>query len=633
MTKFTLDECYSIWQKFLDKIAVIKKPSESDLAGSLDFSSREEFEDYTVSLATNADTRLGDVFNFINSVEDNTKTLENMKINSADLKLTSVPLTSQITNWQKYKAIVTTPPSMELSESKKKIHRRIKRWFEKQVRRKKIVSFSLKELDKAISGLNKNSTGPDKISARMFQTSQLGKTNLLKALNHQVLSPKKLHYKLLKADLHFIPKKDSASTGKLRPISTTSRVACLIDRMVSSRLDSLLSADPDYSNKFGFMNGKNIEMLTGELLQKHLEERQLGKKSALVHADQSQAYDRVSYGRLLTKLYRIIKRSKNNRDGYFSVTLGYLYKWIDNREVKFRGEVIVLLRGLPQGSPLSCLAYVVYYDFSTNHAILYFFADDILLYFSEISWSKVESSILKAIKDLETWCTLNDALLNHDKTYIQFLHRVSVPSTDFGCPVTDKPVRSLGIWWDQNFNFAFHTSKAIANLKAKSAILKKLRTSLNFKLKNLTQIYKVYRSNLLFGGYWLYLLSDFQLDRLRAAFNGFTRSVFGFSRLVTTKLVYSVSGLPSLKDYLSYHSCIRRFESGTHWFTTAIRDRRVAGATSTRSGLRPSTLAIRSEALAKRTKWPKSVFTWIDKAAKCWSILSTRPSNCRCTVV
>lgn len=395
--------------------------------------------------------------------------------------------------------------------------------------------------------------------------------------------------------------------------------------MVSARLDSLLTSDPDYSNKYGFLNRRNIEMLSGELLQKHLQERLDGKKSALVHADQS--YDRVPYGRLLTKLYRIIKRSQNNRDGYFNVTLGYLAKWIDNREVRFRGETIILLRGLPQGSPLSCLAYVIYYDFTTNHATL-FFADDILLYFSDYSWHKVEFRIKSAIGDLEHWCTLNDALLNHDKTYIQFLHRSSSSEERFGCPVTLKPVRSLGIWWDCHLNFAFHVTKTVATLKAKAAILRKLRTSLNFKLKNLTQIYKVYRSNALFGGYWAYLLSNFQYNRLNAAFNSITRSLFGFSRIVRCDLVYSVSGLPSLTDYVCYHSCIRRFENDSHWFPMAVRERRLVNSNPNRTGLRASTLANRAQTMAKKTKWPKSVFDWIDRASRCWSILMVKPDGC-----
>ena len=315
---------------------------------------------------------------------------------------------------------------------------------------------------------------------------------------------------------------------------------------------------------------------------------------ALVHADQSQAYDRVSYSRLLIKLYRVVKRSKNNRDGYFSVTLGYLCKWLDNRQVRFRGQIIILLRGLPQGSPLSCLAYVVYYDFETKKATLYFFADDILLFFSDVSWDRVEKQIVDTILELETWCKENDALLNHGKSYIQFLHRLSTPLTNFKCPVTAKPVRSLGIWWDRNFNFSFHVSKICAALKAKAAILSKLRNKLNFKLKNLTQIYKVYRATFLCGGVWVYLLSNFQFNRMVSAFNTFTRSLFGFNKFISNSLLYSVTGLPSLTVYFNYYSCVRRHDynkhaSSAHWFTKAIRDNRQSSTQAVRTGLRPTT--------------------------------------------
>lgn len=135
MTNFKLEECYKIWQTFLNKIAVVIRPDQATKSNPLDFSTREELEDFTVNLASNADSSLGEVFKFINQLEDNSKALQELNSNTKKLHLSTVPLTSQISNWQKYKSIVTTIPTAELSASKIKIHKRIKRWYEKQVRK------------------------------------------------------------------------------------------------------------------------------------------------------------------------------------------------------------------------------------------------------------------------------------------------------------------------------------------------------------------------------------------------------------------------------------------------------------------------------------------------------------------
>lgn len=135
MTNFKLEECYKIWQTFLNKIAVVIRPDQATKSNPLDFSTREELEDFTVNLASNADSSLGEVFKFINQLEDNSKALQELDSNTKKLHLSTVPLTSQISNWQKYKSIVTTIPTAELSASKIKIHKRIKRWYEKQVRK------------------------------------------------------------------------------------------------------------------------------------------------------------------------------------------------------------------------------------------------------------------------------------------------------------------------------------------------------------------------------------------------------------------------------------------------------------------------------------------------------------------
>lgn len=121
---------------------------------------------------------------------------------------------------------------------------------------------------------------------------------------------------------------------------------------------------------------------------------------------------------------------------------------------------------------------------------------------------------------------------------------------------------------------------------------------------------------------------DYQFGRLTTAFNGFTRALFGFSRCVRSSLLYSISGLPSLQNYLNYYSCVRRFNQPSHWFVSAIRDRRQTSSQPLRLGLRSSTVAYRNTTQAKKTKWPESVFKWIESASTCWSILLSRPENC-----
>lgn len=131
----------------------------------------------------------------------------------------------------------------------------------------------MSEFNAALTGMNSHTVGKDRIHTKMFPTSTKGKDNFLKAINNEIYSSRKLHFKLLHAKLTFVEKKDNSKTGKLRPISVTCRVACLMDKLVSNRLDKLLKHDENFKNRYGFKSHSNIEQLTADLLEQNMKDR------------------------------------------------------------------------------------------------------------------------------------------------------------------------------------------------------------------------------------------------------------------------------------------------------------------------------------------------------------------------
>lgn len=200
--KSSFSDIYKIWQIELDLIAKRFKTTEQSNFPGINLeniTSKAQLEDVFQELAEN-DSRLRDVFKLIKFYEQGLESAA-----SAKQPEVLVPAVStQLDNWERYKSVVTQHDN--LSPANTKTLKRSIAWWKRTVKHRKFKFFSLKELDRAITGLNSKSTSLDRISVKLFPTDHAGKTGFLRVINRELFSSRYFDNRLMIGSMTFLPK-------------------------------------------------------------------------------------------------------------------------------------------------------------------------------------------------------------------------------------------------------------------------------------------------------------------------------------------------------------------------------------------------------------------------------------------
>ena len=278
--------------------------------------------------------------------------------------------------------------------------------------------FTHQELQNAISKLKpRKSPGPDKVHNEMLQNlGPLGKEHLLnfinetwergflpKAWKNATITP------ILKKD------KDPKETKSYRPISLTSCVGKVAERMINRRLywwledSGILCAE-----QAGFRAASRTEDQLFRLCQNIQDGYQKGTHTTAVFIDLQQAYDKVWRKGLLLKMQRMGIQGK-------------MYKWIKNflNERTIQTNVdnqtspkLVLEEGLPQGSALSCTLFLIFIndlarELKSEKAL---YADDLVIWHSHKYARQSARHLNRDLEKLTTFCKLWKLTINPSKT-------------------------------------------------------------------------------------------------------------------------------------------------------------------------------------------------------------------------
>lgn len=187
--------------------------------------------------------------------------------------------------------------------------------------------------------------------------------------------------------------------------------------------------------------------------------------------DLSKALDCVSHDRLIVKL---------DMCGVRGLPLALLNSYVSNRKQCVSGlnensEFINIHHGVPQGSVLGPLLYLIYVnDFSqhmssTKHVL---FADDTTLLCSHNNIETLKLMSLEKEALAQNWFTCNRLKLNHDKT-----QRLIISSNNSLC--NGDNVKLLGIHIDDKLNWNAHTEHLVRKLSSINFLLRKLQPILD----------------------------------------------------------------------------------------------------------------------------------------------------------
>ena len=402
-----------------------------------------------------------------------------------------------------------------------------------------------RELRQALRKIKlKKAPGPDKIHGEMLKRlGAAGKEALLQLINS---SWKRSQVPRAWKTAHIIPipkqGKDHKLASSYRPISLTSCVGKVAERMVNQRLYWYLETTNNLGkNQAGFRKGKSTVDQLFRLTQRIHDGFQSKKHTLAVFVDLQQAYDRVWRKGLLMKL---------NDMGIH----GSLYNWIKyyliDRTIQTKmndalSSKEVLEEGLPQGSCLSSTLFLVFIkdleDVIDSENTLY--ADDLTLWATHTDISIAAAEIRRNLKSLEHFCVKWKMKISEPKTvYTIFTKSHKVEKEKIILRINRKELKKeqnpiyLGIKLDRQLTLKQH----ILNLKSKATkrlrLLKKLATTeWGSDKTTLRSLYLGYvRSSLEYGAALMTTSSTANLKHLDRIQNSAVRFINGGMRSTPT---------------------------------------------------------------------------------------------------
>ena len=295
----------------------------------------------------------------------------------------------------------------------------------------------------------KPSCGYDGISTKLLKTCKLEICKPLTLIINQSLSTGIFPDSLKVAKVIPLYKKgDKAILGNYRPISILPSISKIFERIIFNQInDHFTSHDLYYNGQYGFREKHSTQLAALELIDRITHELDLGNTPINIYIDLSKAFDTLDHNILISKLQHY---------GFKGAALQLLISYLSNRKqfVQY-GDTLSqktdILMGVPQGSILGPLLFIIYINDMANSSVLFKFinfADDTTLITNLNNEDTRNESLNDELTNFHNWLRANKLSLNVNKTKAMVFH---MPQKRIQLPLLR--IAGEDIAFVDNFNF------------------------------------------------------------------------------------------------------------------------------------------------------------------------------------
>ena len=261
--------------------------------------------------------------------------------------------------------------------------------------------------------------------------------------------------------------KDRTKTANYRPVSLTSNVMKIFEKLVRKKITEHMEANELFNpNQHGFRSGRSC---ISQLLNHHtkiLEELELGKRIDVIYLDFAKAFDKVHHGILLNKLQSV------------GIT-GKLFEWV-KEFLRARKQFVSVegalsnesdvLSGVPQDTVLGPLLFLIHIgdiDREISNSKVSCFADDTRI-MKTIKEDNDKTLLQEDLNRIYHWANTNKMKFNDNKFEMidyqpgQRNELYHTYRTESEAPIERKSeIRDLGIILNNEATFTEHIATIV----------------------------------------------------------------------------------------------------------------------------------------------------------------------------